>query len=261
MGRCPNCGTSSIFSIKTAQCVWCGKEICSNCVPRWHGAIEIKAVRENIVNGLAYDLPKYTLAGFCSDNCYYQFWERVQNYPISHLIGTDTLGFQNTIISAWNQAILDAAANGYKGAIQQAIGLHTIYHAAIPWWDQSKKTFPHYGPFYNKCRLALAENLEKCGRTQDAAHVFESLQMYDKARALRNQDRHILVKNTTISVNLNALLQQVKDGGIVAVFRCPHCGGKLKVTGNSSVDSLRVCEHCQSEISTMDLADFLKTVL
>ena len=126
---------------------------------------------------------------------------------------------------------------------------------------QLKKFHPYYTLFYQKGRLALAENLERCGRTQDAANIFESLQMYDKARELRNQDRHILVKNTTVSVNLNSLLQQVRDGGIVAVFRCPHCGGKLKVNKESTLDRLRICEHCQSEISTIDLTDFLKTIV
>jgi uncharacterized protein with PIN domain len=85
--------------------------------------------------------------------------------------------------------------------------------------------------------------------------------MYDKARELRDTDRHIIVKNTSVSVNLNSLLQQIKDGGIVAVFRCPFCGGKLKVNKESTVDNLKRCEHCGSEITSMDLADFLKTAL
>jgi transcription initiation factor IIE alpha subunit len=109
--------------------------------------------------------------------------------------------------------------------------------------------------------LALAKNLEKCGRTQDAAKIFEELQMYDKSRELRQQDRNIVIKNTNVSVNLNSLLQQVKDGGIVAVFRCPVCGGKLKVNQSTTLDSLKKCEHCDSDISTLDLADFLKTIL
>lgn len=85
--------------------------------------------------------------------------------------------------------------------------------------------------------------------------------MYDKSRELRETDKHIIVKNTNVSINLNTLLQQVKDGGIVAVFRCPFCGGKLKINKNTTLDSLKTCEHCSSEITSMDLADFLKTVL
>ena len=85
--------------------------------------------------------------------------------------------------------------------------------------------------------------------------------MYNEARDLREKDRQIIVKKTEVSVDLNALLQQVKDGGIVAVYRCPHCGGKLRVGKDCQLEKLKVCEHCGSEIKTMDLADFLKTVL
>ena len=85
--------------------------------------------------------------------------------------------------------------------------------------------------------------------------------MYEKARELREREKQIIVRRTDISVDLNALLQQVKDGGIVAIYRCPHCGGKLKVSKDTSVESLKVCEHCGSEIEAMELADFLKTAL
>lgn len=64
-----------------------------------------------------------------------------------------------------------------------------------------------------------------------------------------------------ISVDLNVLLKQVKDGGIVAVYRCPHCGGKLKIGKDTSLKSLETCEHCGSEIEAMVLADFLRVAL
>lgn len=73
--------------------------------------------------------------------------------------------------------------------------------------------------------------------------------------------KEISIKKTEVSIDLNSLLRQLKDGGVVAVYRCPHCGGKLKIDRNASMDKLRVCEHCGSEIETMDLADFLKTAL
>jgi DNA-directed RNA polymerase subunit RPC12/RpoP len=104
--------------------------------------------------------------------------------------------------------------------------------------------------------------MEKVGRPLDAASVYEKeLKMYDKARALREKDKQVAVKHMDITVNLNDLLRQFKDGGIVAVYRCPHCGGKLKVDKNVDIAKLKVCEHCGSEIESMDLADFLKTAL
>ena len=48
---------------------------------------------------------------------------------------------------------------------------------------------------------------------------------------------------------------------MVAVYRCPHCGGKLKLGKDSSVESLRICEHYGSEVETMDLVDLLEKAL
>ncbi len=169
------------------------------------------------------------------------------------------LGFDDKVTYAWNKAILNTVANDFKAKAQHAVNIHTKTGVAFPWWDSESKHSWMYLKFYNRAKLALAQNLEKCGRTQDAAKVFEELCMYDKSRELRETDRHIVVKNTNVSINLNTLLQQVKDGGIVAVFRCPFCGGKLKINKNTTLDSLKLCEHCNSEITSMDLADFLKT--
>jgi len=69
--------------------------------------------------------------------------------------------------------------------------------------------------------------------------------------------KEVIVK----SVDLNELIRQIKEGGIVAVYRCPHCGGKLKISKDTSVETLKVCEHCGTEIETVDLADFLRTAL
>jgi transcription initiation factor IIE alpha subunit len=56
-------------------------------------------------------------------------------------------------------------------------------------------------------------------------------------------------------------LHQVKDSGIVAVYRCPHCSANLKVGKDTSMESLQKCAHCGSEVETMDLTDFLEKAL
>ena len=256
MVSCPSCGSSSFFLLSTKECFWCGKTVCNRCVPNWHGVLSLKLQME-----IASNPAVYGEVGFCSDACHRQFWERIQKYPMNRIVGTDITAFNEAVTNVWNQAILSAAANVFTPKTQHAIEIHSKYNAAIPWWDSARRNIPEYAGFYNRAKLALAENLERCGRVQDAAKIFEELRMYDKSRELREKDRHIIVKNTNVSINLNALLQQVKDGGIVAIFRCPFCGGKLKVNNSTTVDSLKICEHCNSEIESMDLADFLKTAL
>jgi hypothetical protein len=210
----------------------------------------------------------YEAFGFCSTNCFNQFWQRIFDYPVEYEVGTDTLNFNTKLLSLWNSAIANSTAHSnpnvaraLSSKVNFAINIQTSQYIAFPYQETSNKNVWMFDKFRTKAQTALAKNLESCGRTQDSAKVYEELHMYDKARELREKDRQILVKKTDVSVNLNALLQQVKEGGIVAVFRCPHCGGKLKISNQTTLNSLRKCEHCDSEIESMDLADFLKTVI
>jgi hypothetical protein len=263
MGRCPTCGASSFFGVHTKQCANCGKGVCNKCVPKWQGTLTFKKTRET-PRAPAY----YEMVGFCSTECFSQFWQRVFDYPVDYEVGTDVNNFYTNLILLWNQAIIsstekcnNSVAKYLVPKAKLAAQIHSGRFPAFPWSDKSGKAVWTFKKFRTNARTVLAQNLEKCGRTQDSAKIFEDLRMYDKARELRERDRHIMVKKTDVSINLNALLQQVKDGGIVAVFRCPHCGGKLKVSDKTTLNSLKKCEHCGSEIEFMDLADFFKTVL
>lgn len=84
---------------------------------------------------------------------------------------------------------------------------------------------------------------------------------YNPKSKILSQQKDITIKKFDISIDLNKLLKQIKDGGIVVVYRCPHCGAALKVGKNTKIEQLRLCEHCGSEIESMDIADFLKTAL
>jgi transcription initiation factor IIE alpha subunit len=149
-------------------------------------------------------------------------------------------------------------------AVEKAIELDTEHYFAFVTRRLDKGKWVTGGlmdRFGERAKLACAQNLERVGRPLDAAIGYEQLKMYDKAKELREKEKQVIVKGTNVSLDLNRFLQQIKDGGIVAVFRCPHCGGKLKVDKNVDVAKLKVCEHCGSEIESMDLADFLKTAL
>lgn len=257
MVKCSSCGASSLFGLNLTQCALCGKTVCNQCVPRLIAPFSIKVAHEQDSNR------NYQLLSFCSPSCCNQFWQRVGDYQLDYDIGTDIENFEHNLIASWNKAICNtfAPSSAARAMGGKAIQIHTRKFPAFPWWDSSGKKLLSYSIFKAKARTALAQNLEKCGRTSDAAKIFEELRIYDKARELRERDRHIFIKKTDVSVNLNSLLQQVKEGGIVAVFRCPHCGGKLKIESKTTLNSLKACEHCGSEIESMDLADFLKTVL
>jgi len=261
VGKCPSCGASSIFGMQTKRCAWCGKTVCNTCVPTWHGALMVKTLVEDLSGRAA----GYDTVGFCSDNCFYQFWQKVLAYPAEYFIGTDMENFNKNWVKYWNDSILNVLSANVDSELvdkaRRAVQIHSERFVAFPWWNSSNTSLWMSQQSSDKAKLALAQNLERCGRTTDAAKVFEELRLYDKARELREKDRHIIIKKTDVSLNINTLLQQIKNNGLVAIYRCPHCGGKLKIDKNVSMDKLKVCEHCGSEIETMDLADFLRTAL
>lgn len=84
---------------------------------------------------------------------------------------------------------------------------------------------------------------------------------YNPPSKIPESKKEVVMKRVNISLDLNRLINQVQNGGIVAVYRCPHCNGPLKIGKDVSVELVKVCEHCGSEIETMNLVDFLKTVL
>jgi DNA-directed RNA polymerase subunit RPC12/RpoP len=107
---------------------------------------------------------------------------------------------------------------------------------------------------------------EKSGRYADAAQAYETLgvelgdeKLLDKARMLRAK-AHDTGQTKIVSVDVNELIRQLKQGGLVVAYRCPNCGGNLKISGDTKPESLKFCSYCGSKIEAVDIADFLRSV-
>jgi DNA-directed RNA polymerase subunit RPC12/RpoP len=238
MGKCPNCGNSGMF-LKTAKCVICGRECCKKC---------------------SKEILKLAIEGekrVCSNECFKKFEDRVLEDPSLKEIGTDFRSFNELYRGRFVIALGHALSNGDFSKKLKIVDEIVKQNPLLEFTYLYKLDVK-----YKKHALQLlADNIKAAGRLADAAEIYEQLGMYDEARELRSRERQVIVKNLDVSVNINQLLQQVKDGGIVAVYRCPHCGGKLTIDGNTNVDRLRRCNYCSQEIETVDLAEFLKTAL
>jgi DNA-directed RNA polymerase subunit RPC12/RpoP len=264
MDRCPNCGAWSIIG-SNRVCYWCGKVTCKKCLSEAVGFFLVKQRKET-----REAPPPYGIMGFCSEDCSDAFWQRVMGYSFDD-IGTESARFVQNLRKLWHKAIIDALEYSPRPSdgiskVKRAILNDSPDAHGVPLGIRDDGTLVykegHNVDFINREYAALARNLEKCGRPLDAADIYErNLKLYDKARALREMAKHVIVKQTDIRVDLNKLLQQLKDGGIVVLYRCPNCNATLKINKDTSVESLRTCEHCGSEIGTMNLADFLKTAL
>jgi len=248
VGKCPNCENKGWF-LKTYRCFVCGKEGCDGCFYKLL-SFETEYTREGAL-------------WVCSDACSQAFESKLESTVPPNAISLADYPSDIPHPEQHPYPSTELFEKSLKNIVQQTkLSEYEELASRISRDDLQiladsdiQKQFKRY------CDLKQAENLEKAGRRKEAAKIYDQYGMYGKARKLRDTEKQVIVRKTNISVDLNALLQQIKDGGIIVVYRCPNCGGKLKVSKGTNVESLKACEHCGSEIETIELADFLKTAL
>jgi DNA-directed RNA polymerase subunit RPC12/RpoP len=250
MGKCPNCGHQALFK-KKLDCKVCNKIICDKC--------SIYLFKIWSLQGIILD-EWYA----CSMQCMHDFASQVENYIVATADNkTDASKIipelvKRTILYTGMKRKLSPEANRYSpNFIVNFAPLSELncYPKGNVLWKRLQSFSEE------RFELIKMENWIKAGRFEDVAKLLEKQGKYEEAGKMRARGRAISVKHTSVSVDLNSLLKQIAEQGIVAVYRCPHCGGKLKIGKETSETNLRICEHCGSEIETMDLADFLKTAL
>ncbi|OGS50164.1 MAG: hypothetical protein A3K65_01700 [Euryarchaeota archaeon RBG_16_68_12] len=105
--------------------------------------------------------------------------------------------------------------------------------------------------------------MEQAYRFEEAARIYEELDMYEEAGRMRRMDRTVesRVKLTAVSLDLNDLLDQVKKGGLTVTYSCPNCRAPLRISGDTRPSGLKACKYCGSTIETTGLTEFLQRVL
>ena len=242
MVRCPNCGNDNFF--ETKFCIVCGREGCEGCM-------------EQIFNFLVVGRGVFDW-WICSEGCFNSFMGKlIAAVPPQAINLNDYHGDPRHPLpeSKVYEIFYDAVVHLVRNVDETlASGFRIVNREKLLDSELMRR-------FRMQLHIKQAENLEKAGRYEDASRIYELYGMYEKAGQLRQKQKQVVVKQTVVSVDLNSLLQQIKDGGIVVVYRCPHCGGNLKIGKEATIESLKVCPYCSSNIRAMDLIDFLRTAL
>jgi hypothetical protein len=262
MGKCPSCQKKSLF-LKKSICLVCGKSGCENCFSFLFRISD-------------YNYSKLEDAYVCSKNCFESLATQIEDQikpseiTVENIIPPFHFFVERLFFSPSSFGKLSPELMSY---IRDKRKLHIWFlKANIPLEHRGKLGLnfdgiieDHLNPLWKRLSrrvlLIRAKHFETLREFENAAKIYRRLRMYEQAGRVRAKRDELTVKKTDISLNLNALLKQIKDSGIVAIYRCPHCNGKLKVGGKTTLKSLRTCEHCGSEIEAMNLADFLKTAL
>lgn len=131
----------------------------------------------------------------------------------------------------------------------------------------------HCADLYNKIKCAFEEKerqwkirrfeeqrekleyLERVGRYEEAAQLYETLDMPEKAAEMRRKKREIVV------LDLNALIRQLGERGFTITYHCAYCGAPLSISGETKAETIQHCSHCGSRIETIDVANFIKKYL
>ncbi len=82
--------------------------------------------------------------------------------------------------------------------------------------------------------------------------------MYKEAGELRRRARQQVV--THVQVDMNDLIEKMRNGGLTATYSCPSCGASIQISGATSSSALTSCKHCGAAPKTTDIAELLTRV-
>jgi DNA-directed RNA polymerase subunit RPC12/RpoP len=107
--------------------------------------------------------------------------------------------------------------------------------------------------------INAATRAEQAGRYEDAARDYERLGFLDKARSMRDKSKTTTVKHQY--VDINHLLEQIRQGNLVVPYKCPNCQAGITINKDTSVDRLTNCPYCGSGLVVSDIEKFLSSIL
>lgn len=109
---------------------------------------------------------------------------------------------------------------------------------------------------WREVEIRKAETFEQMGRYEEAALIYEELELFDKAGEARKLGKTEYVKTTKLDIN--QLISQLKE---IVNYKCPSCGAGIDIHSKTSVDGLKFCSHCGLALNSSGITKFLLKVL
>jgi len=104
-----------------------------------------------------------------------------------------------------------------------------------------------------------AEIAIRAGRFEDAARSYENLTMYEEAGRIRRMALQERNTSRNVSVNMNQLIDQVRQGGLALAYKCPSCGGSINIDKDYN-PGMKICAYCGTPLDTTVIASLIKNI-
>ena len=224
MGKCERCGYRG-WRLTHSRCMVCGAILCENCqMVAGYAQSHLGAAPLPVDPAVRYSaVPLYHTV--CSWECFDRWaWTFISRGHAPSVIG------QNYVL----------------GGVRLHPG--TAGRAVVMAEDHRRGQ-----------RLEEARHLIEAEDHESAAGIYQSLGMWKEAGEVRRNGRRQIV--TQVHVNVNDLVEQVRKAGIATDYTCPACRGHIRITGDTTLATLRNCQYCGSVVQTTDLVDFLTRVV
>jgi formylmethanofuran dehydrogenase subunit E len=107
--------------------------------------------------------------------------------------------------------------------------------------------------------LIMARNMEKAGNYEKAAVILEKYRFWEEAGRMRRLDDQKVIKH--ITVDMNALINQVGTKGLAIPYKCSSCGASITIDKDSKQDGLKFCSYCGTAYNVDDMTKIIQHAL
>ena len=256
MGQCPRCGKKQLI----------GSGLCSNCQ-----SAETMARQKHYIESVRITLPKQ----FDS-----MIWTTVNNrFGVSGASEHNRVAIYNLIMELRNEFVFlvngitteqYVCGQNYQPKTNKPENVYAPWDRTLCGYDISRSSNFCDGRAkqMNLCanraihRVNLyctAEIAIRAGRFEDAARSYEDLTMYEEAGRIRKMAMQERNTSRNVSVNMNQLIDQVRQGGLALPYKCPNCGGSLKIDKDFA-PGIKVCAYCGTPLDTTVIASLMKNM-
>jgi len=107
--------------------------------------------------------------------------------------------------------------------------------------------------------LTMAHNMERAGNFEKAAVLLEKYQFWEEAGRVRKLDDEKVIKH--ITVDMNALIDQVSTKGLAIPYKCHSCGASITIDKDSKKEGLKFCSYCGTTYNIEDMTKMIQKAL